>query len=147
MAARPPLLDAWRRLLLTITTRRWRPSVDLTADMLAQVEAARALEWRFRRASPRYDLIWSNDIGLCRRLRVVVLPDRAARLSRSEFEAVLRRRMARCGASPASSSKDLPAKARLKLRAALAPAWLGPGAALDLFAEEDADEHRSQGFE
>jgi hypothetical protein len=80
-------------------------------------------------------------------LRTLILPDRAARLTPREYATVIRDRSALCGLTPEGVKSDPRARASadLKMAAALAPNWLGPGAALDIVTQEE--ERHGHGLE
>ncbi len=129
----------WLQLLLVATTSRWRPDPRLPLEALDLIADARAQGWAIRRAAPRYDVIWSRETRTCRLLRTLILPDRTARLTPREHAAVIRDRSALCGLALEGVKGDprASASAERKMRAALAPEWLGRGAALDIVTKEE----------
>jgi hypothetical protein len=132
---------------LVATTSRWRPDPRLPQEALDLIAEARDQGWAIRRAAPRYDAAWSREPKTCRLLRTLILPDRAARLTPREHAAVIRSRSALCGLTPEGVRSDprALASAERKMRAALAPNWLGRGAALDIVTQEE--ERHGHGLE
>ena len=129
----------WLRFLVVATTSRWRPDPRLPLEALDLIAEARAQGWTIRRAAPRFDAVWSREARTCRLLRTLILPDWAARLTPREHAAVIRDRSALCGLTPEGVRSDprALASAERKMRAALAPEWLGRGAALDIVSWEE----------
>jgi hypothetical protein len=125
----------WPSLRLWLTSASWWGETVLAHDLQQAMSGLRARGWRFRRASPRHHAVWDSERALQRRLRVVVLPDRSARLTLAELDALLRHRLQPLAPELQAADPALLHSAMLKAWIALAPAWLGPGKALDVTRE------------
>uniref|UniRef100_A4WQN2 Uncharacterized protein n=1 Tax=Cereibacter sphaeroides (strain ATCC 17025 / ATH 2.4.3) TaxID=349102 RepID=A4WQN2_CERS5 len=124
---RSPTSACIARLVLWATTRPFRPDPRLPPDLLDAIRVLAVKGWRLRRAGPRNHAVWQAEPALQHRLRVVVLPDGSARLSLPEWNALLRHRLQPLLPALAPADPALLGRTADRLRAALAPEWLGPG--------------------
>ncbi|SNX74091.1 hypothetical protein SAMN05878503_11932 [Cereibacter ovatus] len=115
------------RLVLWVTTSPFHPDPLLPPDLLDAIRVLAVKGWRLRRAGPRNHAVWQAEPALQHRLRVVIVPDGRARLSLPEWNALLRHRLQPLLPALAPADPALLGQAADRLRAALAPEWLGPG--------------------